>query len=155
MNIIGKVFLLIYPFLMFVIKFSEAIWENHKAYPLFFKIWYITGFMPGKIESTETKKGIKYTVSFSGKLCSYWCIPDPSGNFYHIGNIDFSGMFDQNIYLKRSYLISTLLNKPEKAKFYEAVFYCAYATNVLEKFHLATFPTKFDFKNKNTTISFM
>ena len=57
--------------------------------------------------------------------------------------------------MKRSYLISTFLSKPENGNFYEATTFCAYATYVLDKFHLATFPTDFDFINKNAPISFM
>jgi len=65
---------------------TNSLRERFKRYATYLRIWHDYGYMPNSVEPIETKRGIQYSISFKKGLCSYWCTPDPSGDFYHIGS---------------------------------------------------------------------
>jgi hypothetical protein len=138
-----------------IMNIKNYITRKIKKLSTFARVWSKTGYLPHSINEIETENGIMYSVSFKDKHCSYWCIPDNSGDFFHIGHADLSGIFDKDVYEKRSYLISTCLNKPENPSFWEAVKYCVDATNALKKFKREEIPTNAVFINQNSPVSFM
>jgi len=127
MTICDRILFASEPYLRCVFEVGENLIVYPRLIPLFFKIWCKTGKRPRSVRYKIDWEGNKIlNIEFKDGFLYYWCFLGNDG-YWVIKHFDLTDITDNDLFIRRSALISKHLTIPEKPDMWQAINYCSQA----------------------------